>query len=85
MTPAPFSLHPFRAVAAALLLLTVFSCGPREASHGDFITVTQKDGPVLSYSPASGVTILKADGKAFKDLNRNGMLDPYEDWRLSPA
>ena len=85
MTPAPFSLHPFRTVAAALLLLTVFSCGPREASHGDFITVMQKDGPVLSYSPASGVTILKADGKAFKDLNRNGMLDPYEDWRLSPA
>jgi beta-glucosidase len=84
MTPAPFSLHPFRTAAAALLLLAVFSCGPRETSHGDFITVTQKDGPVLSYSPASGVTLLKADGKAFKDLNRNGMLDPYEDWRLTP-
>jgi beta-glucosidase len=22
------------------------------------------------------------DGFAFKDLNRNGVLDPYEDWRL---
>jgi beta-glucosidase len=22
------------------------------------------------------------EGYAFKDLNRNGVLDPYEDWRL---
>lgn len=25
--------------------------------------------------------ILEADGKPFKDLDRNGRLDPYEDWR----
>ena len=29
--------------------------------------------------------ILERDGLRFKDLNRNGVLDPYEDWRLSPA
>src|SRR3981081_2232553 len=28
--------------------------------------------------------VLKQDGLQFKDLNRNGVLDPYEDWRLSP-
>jgi beta-glucosidase len=28
--------------------------------------------------------ILTVDGLKFKDLNRNGQLDPYEDWRLSP-
>src|SRR6266436_4785454 len=28
--------------------------------------------------------VLKQDGIEFKDLNRNGVLDPYEDWRLSP-
>jgi len=28
--------------------------------------------------------VLKQDGLEFKDLNRNGVLDPYEDWRLSP-
>jgi len=28
--------------------------------------------------------ILEADGIQFKDLNGNGELDPYEDWRLSP-
>jgi beta-glucosidase len=32
-----------------------------------------------------GVPILERDGLGFKDLNRNGALDPYEDWRLSPA
>lgn len=28
--------------------------------------------------------IIEADGYCFKDLNDNGQLDPYEDWRLSP-
>jgi beta-glucosidase len=28
--------------------------------------------------------VLKQGGLQFKDLNRNGVLDPYEDWRLSP-
>ncbi len=30
------------------------------------------------------VAILNVDGKEFKDLNKNGELDRYEDWRLSP-
>jgi beta-glucosidase len=30
------------------------------------------------------VPLLAVDGLQFKDLNRNGKLDPYEDWRLSP-
>src|SRR6266852_249927 len=28
--------------------------------------------------------VIPRDGLQFKDLNRNGVLDPYEDWRLSP-
>ena len=28
--------------------------------------------------------VLQKDGLQFRDLNRNGVLDPYEDWRLSP-
>src|SRR5271154_5910941 len=27
--------------------------------------------------------LLTVDGLKFKDLNRNGKLDPYEDWRLA--
>lgn len=48
-----------------------------------FRLVYQQNGPTLGYSPTSGVSILTVDGLQFKDLNRNGTLDPYEDWRLS--
>ena len=30
------------------------------------------------------VTLLTVDGLPFKDLNRSGKLEPYEDWRLTP-
>lgn len=32
-----------------------------------------------------GVPILERDRLRFKDLNRTGALEPYEDWRLTPA
>ncbi|MGI6072227.1 MAG: glycoside hydrolase family 3 N-terminal domain-containing protein [Lachnospiraceae bacterium] len=44
--------------------------------------VINKGGAVLSYDPNSGKQLLIVDGFAFKDLNGNGILDPYEDWRL---
>ena len=44
--------------------------------------VVQDGGATLSYSPTSGVNLLEDDGFAFKDLNKNGELDAYEDWRL---
>lgn len=56
----------------------------QETEYG-FNLVTQEDGATLSYSPESGVTLLEADGYAFKDLNKNGELDAYEDWRLPTA
>ena len=28
--------------------------------------------------------VIQQDGLRFRDLNKNGVLDPYEDWRLSP-
>ncbi|MEY2901271.1 MAG: hypothetical protein RLY89_377 [Bacteroidota bacterium] len=43
------------------------------------------DQVALGYSTASGVQIIKQDGLPFKDLNKNGKLDKYEDWRLSVA
>ena len=71
-------------VPALSIIVTSCSGSWSEEDHGNFRTVIQKDGPVLSYSPSSGVSILSVDGKAFKDLDRNGVLDPYEDWRLDP-
>lgn len=49
-----------------------------------YATVANAKGPVLGFMQSSGVTILEKDGKYFKDMNRNGKLDAYEDWRLSP-
>lgn len=48
-----------------------------------FILLDNGKGNMLGYSPDSGVDILTIDGLKFKDLNKNGQLDPYEDWRLS--
>lgn len=45
--------------------------------------IKNTNGPVLGYSEESGVKILDVAGKKFKDLNKNGKLDKYEDWRLS--
>ncbi|MEI7830369.1 MAG: glycoside hydrolase family 3 N-terminal domain-containing protein [Prolixibacteraceae bacterium] len=39
------------------------------------------DQPVLGHRSAN---ILKIENLEFKDLNKNGQLDKYEDWRLSP-
>ena len=52
-----------------------------EASKGSFNLVQNQGGQALAYSPNSGVKILTVAGFAFKDLNKNGQLDPYEDWR----
>lgn len=38
----------------------------------------------MGYSATSGLKLITADGDAFKDLNRNGKPDAYEDWRLTP-
>ena len=51
-------------------------------AQDDYEVVTNKNGASLGYSPASGVKILTVNGLKFKDLNRNGKLDAYEDWRL---
>ncbi|MEG2947694.1 MAG: beta-glucosidase, partial [Bacteroidales bacterium] len=54
-------------------------------SHFDnFMLMHQSNGPTLGLSPLSGISIIHSHGHAFKDLNRNNVLDKYEDWRLSP-
>lgn len=64
-----------------LLLTTACTPSVQEISYDGF-TLVHQNGPTLGYSSTSGVTLLKQEGLAFKDLNRNGQLDPYEDWRL---
>lgn len=69
----------------AIAMLTLFTgCGPKYTTeqHGDINYVLNKGGQKLAYSSRSGVKIIEQNHLAFKDLNMNGMLDPYEDWRL---
>jgi beta-glucosidase len=53
-----------------------------ETPKGTFNLIRNQGGQNLAYSPTSGVTILTINGLAFKDLNKNGKLDKFEDWRL---
>lgn len=46
--------------------------------------VKNPGGPTLGYNQESGVGLIEQDGLFFKDLSRDGKLDKYEDWRLSP-
>lgn len=54
---------------SAMALILLCACG-------------REQEPYLGYTSAP---LLRLDGHSFKDLNRNGRLDVYEDWRLSPS
>ena len=76
-----------KTTAFVMLLSVLAACGGPKwnetQTENGYNLITQKKGQTLAYTPGSGVTILTEDGYAFKDLNRNGTLEPYEDWRLS--
>ena len=64
----------------ALLALLALSCS-LGAVGGDFERArdSKANQPILG---RRSTPLLTVDGLTFKDLNRNGKLDPYEDWRL---
>jgi len=47
-----------------------------------YIVVENENGATLSVADPKVIPLLEQGGYAFKDLNKNGVLDPYEDWRL---
>lgn len=71
-------------ITVSLFILAGCESGPKfkEINKGQYNIIEQRGGATLGYSPKSGVKILEVDGYKFKDLNRNGKLDKYEDWRL---
>ena len=69
-------------IPVLLLSLKIHAQNWTEKISGTISTVTNKSGQTLGYSTASGVKIITVGGLAFKDLNKNGNLDKYEDWRL---
>src|SRR6476661_2781121 len=54
----------------------------KQSSRVTINMITNPGGATLGFSSASGIKILTVGGLAFKDLNKNGKLDAYEDWRL---
>jgi beta-glucosidase len=44
--------------------------------------VINEGGTTLGYSKNSGLQLIQVDRYAFKDLNRNNLLDQFEDWRV---
>lgn len=78
-------MRPLLVLAGIAATAALSSCGPKYSEHtcqDGYNLIVQKGGRTLGYSPSSGVSILYDKGYAFKDLNRNGALDAYEDWRL---
>ena len=75
-----------RQIALAISFILLVSCGGNRwdeiLTDNGYNLVIQKKGQTLGYTSVSGVTIITKDGYAFKDMNRNGSLEPYEDWRL---
>jgi beta-glucosidase len=71
--------------ALLLTILPALTFGQQkwtETHTDERVMVTNPGGRALGYSLKSGVKLLTVSGMAFKDLNRNGQLDAYEDWRL---
>jgi beta-glucosidase len=63
----------------------VFSQKYTTSTKGNINFISNQSGQTLGYAPNSGIKILTKNGFAFKDLNKNGKLDKYEDWRLPAA
>jgi beta-glucosidase len=66
-------------LSICLLLLTV---SVTITLHAQQTKATVSKQPVLGHRT---VPLLTINNLQFKDLNRNGQLDRYEDWRLTPA
>lgn len=70
--------------ALATAMAVLVSCGGQkwtETEKGQYLLIEQKRGATLGLSRESGISLLHQDGYVFKDLNRNGRIDVYEDWR----
>ena len=73
----------FLIAAVAMLACGTAFAQPKwsKIDKGAYIEISNEGGRTIGYNQDSGVSILEVDGFAFKDLNRNGKLDIYEDWR----
>ena len=70
----------------ALCMLPVFASAQQQFNTTTLTEGIQKikvnNQITLSYAPESGLKIIYKDGFPFKDLNKNNVVDIYEDWRV---
>jgi beta-glucosidase len=66
----------------SVIVLASSAQQPTEKKIENYVIISNPKGKSIGYAPSSGIKILTVDGLAFKDLNKNGQLDKYEDWRL---
>jgi beta-glucosidase len=69
-----------RMVAATLIASTVFLTP--SVVHAQGAEASRPRQPLVV---ARSAKIIEQQGLRFKDLNKNGAVDPYEDWRLPPS
>src|SRR6185503_14098287 len=66
-------------------LVALLTCVLVVGTGGCGTYAAQRGAPPAEITLGSrGVRIVSVDGFRFRDLNRNGTLDPYEDSRLTP-
>ena len=59
----------------------MFVVGAPLLANGQATATHRQSQPVLATRSAA---IIERQGLRFKDLDKNGVVDPYEDWRLTP-
>lgn len=76
----------FNIVAALPLGIFLAACSDTSQDAGSVgaagIAASASQQPALS---SRSIPLLESDGLRFRDLDRNGVLTPYEDWRLPPG
>lgn len=70
---------------AGILLAAVSLAGAVVAAPASLAAEKQTIGAKQALLSRRSARLLTIDGLRFKDLNRNGKLDPYENWRLPAA
>jgi beta-glucosidase len=71
-----------KCILVSLLLISFAGAWGQEAA---FQVFENKGGKTIAHAAILKENILKIDKWYFKDLNKNGKLDQYEDWRLPVA
>lgn len=71
-----------------VVMLPSFAMGESDKKYTETLQpegwtlVENEGGATLGYTKGGGVDLIEVDGYAFKDLDRDGELDVFEDWRV---